>query len=77
MLDMAAARRADVMDISYQYKLSKGAPRDVAYEKLGPMIRDTIWSELDRGEQREKAKSISKPQPRRTPHRDGPDLDRD
>jgi hypothetical protein len=63
MLDLAAARRADAMDVSYQQRLAKGAPRDLAYEKWGPVFREMIWDEIERASA--------------GPKKDGPDLDKE
>jgi hypothetical protein len=75
IIETASARRVAAMDAAYQYKLSKGAPRDIAYEKWGAMIDDMIWRDIERGERQEKRglRPAKQPELINTPKKDGPD----
>lgn len=79
MKELAAARRMAAMDASYHYKLSKGAPRDIAYEKWGPMIDEMVWRDIERDEERIRKTLFPAKQPGlvNTPKKDGPDFDRE
>lgn len=68
LLNRAAGMKPSTMNAAYQYKLSKGAPRDIAYEKWGPSIEAAVQRSLWRQRSKELAKPKLGP---------GPKLDKD